>query len=554
MLIGDPGTGKSMLARSMTEMLPRDDLQDIIVYHNPEDPNEPKIRVVPAGKGREIVNAQKAEAMQRREQKASMVMTIVFFIIGLSVILSYQWGSPTPEFRPDAPNIILFGILVAAIIYIATRYTGHRQENLMVPKLLVSHTPDEMPPFVDATGSHAGALLGDVKHDPFQSRGLETPAHERVASGQMHNDRMVVLFVHAMNVLQYGSQQSLSTPVHRHRDLAGGRAEGRPARSTDAAVARARRSHPSGWRQRAGRGHAARHGEARRGGEADRSIPRTASRGPDDRTGQGISNVHHRRRDRRYGQWPRGAGRRQFDRRVQRNRVAHRGGSHPCAGEARRPHHRDGSPRRNREGGRRERRRAYQEVHGRRHLEPRHPCPVRRLPRRHRRRQRVHLRGDRRHQRARRGAGQPDCCDDRVSERPRSGPPCRRRDREDRGRGGTRASKGRDPPCEHEGRPAGRSLPGEDRDCPSGHTERGPRGGARGSEEVRVHQHTRVAGPEYHVGQARPGRAAPRSIPEGRWTIRWIPPSSPNRCPATSSAPRSRRPKMTASASTAASS
>src|SRR2546422_422391 len=108
MLIGDPGTGKSMLARSMTEMLPRDDLQDIIVYHNPEDPNEPKIRVVPAGKGREIVNAQKAEAMQRREQKASMVMTIVFFIIGLSVILSYQWGSETPQFRPDAPNIVLF--------------------------------------------------------------------------------------------------------------------------------------------------------------------------------------------------------------------------------------------------------------------------------------------------------------------------------------------------------------------------------------------------------------------------------------------------------------
>src|SRR5437773_866506 len=131
MLIGDPGTGKSMLARAMTELLPRDDLQDIIVYHNPEDPNEPKIRVVPAGKGREIVNAQKAEAMQRREQKASMVMTIVFFIIGLSVILSYQWGAPEPSFRTDAPNIILFGILVAAIIYIATRYTGHRQQSLL---------------------------------------------------------------------------------------------------------------------------------------------------------------------------------------------------------------------------------------------------------------------------------------------------------------------------------------------------------------------------------------------------------------------------------------
>lgn len=215
MLIGDPGTGKSMLARAMTELLPRDELQDIIVYHNPEDPNEPKIRVVPAAKGREIVNAQKAEAMQRREQKASMVMTIVFFIIGLSVILSYDWGEA--KFRPDAPNIILFGILVAAIIYIATRYTGHRQENIMVPKLLVSHSPDEMPPFIDATGSHAGALLGDVKHDPFQSGGLETPAHERVEAGSIHKAHKGVLFVDEINVLRMESQQSLLTAMQEKR-------------------------------------------------------------------------------------------------------------------------------------------------------------------------------------------------------------------------------------------------------------------------------------------------------------------------------------------------
>ncbi|TLZ45278.1 MAG: ATP-dependent protease LonB [Methanobacteriota archaeon] len=217
MLIGDPGTGKSMLARAMTELLPRDDLQDIIVYHNPEDPNEPKIRIVPSGKGREIVNAQKAEAMQRREQKASMVMTIVLFIIGLSVILSYQWWLPQPKFRDDAPNIILFGILVAAIIYIATRYTGHRQENLMVPKLLVSHSPDEMPPFIDATGSHAGALLGDVKHDPFQSGGLETPAHERVEAGSIHKAHKGVLFIDEINVLRMESQQSLLTAMQEKK-------------------------------------------------------------------------------------------------------------------------------------------------------------------------------------------------------------------------------------------------------------------------------------------------------------------------------------------------
>jgi len=214
LLIGDPGTGKSMLARSMTELLPRDDLQDLIVYHNPEDPNEPKIRVVPAGKGREIVNAQKAEAVQRREQKASMMMTILFFIVGLSVLLSIDWTRNPPGFNS---MVLLFGILVAGIIWMATRYTGHRQENILVPKLLVSHSPDELPPFIDATGSHAGALLGDVKHDPFQSGGLETPAHERVEAGAIHKAHKGVLFVDEINVRRSESQQSPSTILQEKR-------------------------------------------------------------------------------------------------------------------------------------------------------------------------------------------------------------------------------------------------------------------------------------------------------------------------------------------------
>src|SRR5947209_19366993 len=78
LLIGDPGTGKSMLARAMTELIPRDELQDLIVYHNAEDPNEPKIRVVPAGKGRQLVNAQESEAVQRRVQKDILVKTVHF--------------------------------------------------------------------------------------------------------------------------------------------------------------------------------------------------------------------------------------------------------------------------------------------------------------------------------------------------------------------------------------------------------------------------------------------------------------------------------------------
>ncbi len=218
MLIGDPGTGKSMLARSMTEYLPKGELQDVIAYHNPEDSNEPKVRVVPAGKGKEIVTAQKREAMQRKQQKASMVTAIVFMVVILTVVLYIQSGM-------HDPSIILVGIVAAAILFFAMRYAGARQENIMVPKLLVSHDDEEMPPFVDATGAHAGALLGDVKHDPFQSGGLETPAHERLEVGAIHKASKGVLFVDEINMLRIESQQSLLTALQEGKFSITGQSE-----------------------------------------------------------------------------------------------------------------------------------------------------------------------------------------------------------------------------------------------------------------------------------------------------------------------------------------
>ena len=216
MLIGDPGTGKSMLANSMVELLSKEELQDILVYHNPDDPNEPRIRVVPAGKGKELVGAQKAEAMQRREQKASVMMTIMFIIVGLAALLSIRYDADTGALSFD-PTPLMIGILIAVIVFMFSRYTGHRQEALMIPKLLVSHDPDDLPPFIDATGSHAGALLGDVKHDPFQSGGLETPSHDRVDAGAIHRAHKGVLFLDEINMLRLESQQSLLTALQEKK-------------------------------------------------------------------------------------------------------------------------------------------------------------------------------------------------------------------------------------------------------------------------------------------------------------------------------------------------
>ncbi|WP_435069468.1 ATP-dependent protease LonB [Haloplanus sp. C73] len=197
MMIGSPGTGKSMLAKAMSELLPKEELQDVLVYHNPDDGNEPKVRTVPSGKGDQIVEAHKEEARKRNQMRSFLMWIIIAIVLGYSLII--------------AGNILL-GILAAGIIYLAFRY-GSRGSDAMIPNLIVNTADQQTAPFEDATGAHAGALLGDVRHDPFQSGGMETPSHDRVEPGAIHKANKGVLFVDEINTLDVRSQQHLMTAI-----------------------------------------------------------------------------------------------------------------------------------------------------------------------------------------------------------------------------------------------------------------------------------------------------------------------------------------------------
>lgn len=196
MLIGSPGTGKSMLGKAMSELLPVEELQDVLIYHNPEDNNAPRVRVVPAGRGKQIVDAQKMEARKKVQTRNMFFMLIVMALI----VYSYYTGQ------------LLFGVIAAALIFLSLRYMLPK-EDALVPKLLVDNNGKKKAPYVDATGAHAGALLGDVRHDPFQSGGLETPSHERVECGSIHKAHKGVLFIDEVNTLRLESQQSLLTAL-----------------------------------------------------------------------------------------------------------------------------------------------------------------------------------------------------------------------------------------------------------------------------------------------------------------------------------------------------
>ena len=208
MMLGIPGTGKSMLAKAMAELLPKEELQDVLIYHNPDDTNNPKIRIVPAGKGKEINDAHKMEAQKRTQARNMFVMLLVFGIVAYSYIMGQ----------------LLWGIIAAVLIAIMMRQFMPK-ETIFIPKLLVSNVGKEIAPYIDATGAHAGALLGDVRHDPFQSGGLETPAHDRVESGAIHKAHKGVLFIDEINTLRIESQQNLLTALQEKEFAITGQSE-----------------------------------------------------------------------------------------------------------------------------------------------------------------------------------------------------------------------------------------------------------------------------------------------------------------------------------------
>lgn len=224
MLIGDPGTGKSMVAQAMTAFLPKEELEDIIAYPNNDDPNTPHIRVVPGGKGKEIVRAQRQEAKKKKEQQSSMIITIVFMIVAFSIFAAIY-----PTFSGGEAHLeyAIFGVIAAVMIFlIFSRGTMMQRQGLQqVPKVLVSHEKTDSPPFIEATAAHSGALLGDVRHDPFQSAGLETPPHQLVEAGAIHRAHKGVLYIDEINTLNLPSQQHLLTAIQEKKFQITGQSE-----------------------------------------------------------------------------------------------------------------------------------------------------------------------------------------------------------------------------------------------------------------------------------------------------------------------------------------
>lgn len=258
LLVGPPGTGKSMIARAISLQIPKP-RSEIRVSNNPENPERPFLEVLTEEEVlRENTNLAGAEGKLLDPEKIQKSIAEKLGYLCKCGGYSLPMDITCPRCGQSKLNVSgghndIFGSMLnnvlVAIPQMGSAATAGK-ERINTTRTLADGTEEtivferagskirmldqkalekrrqldknsnhkvlvklDRNPFVLATGASETELLGDVRHDPYGGhQGLGTPAYERVIPGSIHEAHEGVLFIDEISHL--GSlQRSILTAM-----------------------------------------------------------------------------------------------------------------------------------------------------------------------------------------------------------------------------------------------------------------------------------------------------------------------------------------------------
>ncbi|MCP4647471.1 MAG: AAA family ATPase [bacterium] len=256
LMVGAPGTGKSMIARTIANLLPSPQ-QELSVLHNTERPERPILTV----RTRKMLEMEKGEKEKEWGEvlHPAEVPSFVSEKLGFRCRRCGDLSSPRALYcqscgsdkhpNKDSP----FGDLLPnseqrdgrihairmdedggeePVIYEKTEddrirkltYTELKKRSVAsAKKLRKVIVPLNRPTFVQVVGNNETEILGDVRHDPYGSHPeIGTPPYLRVTAGAVHEAHEGVLYVDEMTTLGE-AQKFLLTAMQEKKFLITGR-------------------------------------------------------------------------------------------------------------------------------------------------------------------------------------------------------------------------------------------------------------------------------------------------------------------------------------------
>ena len=241
LLLGDPGTGKSLIGRALAEKLTQIykknslKLFDVLCWKNGLLPSEPQVSIHESGKGKETLKAEKLKDFKKKFLTQTGFKTLQILLISLGMLLLFMgfyfmfgawqnWianplflGEPLQEYfdynfvdyfiKQITGFVPMTFIPGGGLIFFGTfmwwfsklgglaglkGISGSQQTD--IPKLIVDNSSGQAP-FVDATGHRSSQLFGSIAWDPYQTGGMGTPEHQRVSAGDVHRSCLGILYI-----------------------------------------------------------------------------------------------------------------------------------------------------------------------------------------------------------------------------------------------------------------------------------------------------------------------------------------------------------------------